>query len=94
KMIEDKIQVSDNITSFLIECLLWNVPNKTFNDYDTWTERLKQSIIFLYNNTKEDKDCKEWGEVSELLYLFHSGRKWSREDVNAFLLQAWKYLEF
>lgn len=94
KMIEDKIPVSDNITSFLIECLLWNVPNKTFNDYETWTERLKQSIIFLYNNTKEDKDCKEWGEVSELLYLFHSGRKWSREDVNAFLLQAWKYLEF
>lgn len=94
KMIEDKIPVSDNITSFLIECLLWNVPNKVFNDYDTWTERLKQSIIFLYNNTKEDKDCKEWGEVSELLYLFHSGRKWSREDVNSFLLQAWKYLEF
>lgn len=94
KMIEDKIPVSDNITSFLIECLLWNVPNNVFNDYDTWTERLKQSIIFLYNNTKEDNDCKEWGEVSELLYLFHSGRKWSREDVNSFLLQAWKYLEF
>lgn len=94
KMIEDKIPVSDNITSFLIECLLWNVPNKVFNDYDTWTERLKQSIIFLYNNTKEDKDCKEWGEVSELLYLFHTGRKWSSKDVNSFLLQAWKYLEF
>lgn len=94
KMIEDKIPVNDNITSFLIECLLWNVPNNVFNDYDTWTERLKQSIVYLYNNTKEDKDCKEWGEVSELLYLFHSGRKWSREDVNSFLLQAWKYLEF
>jgi len=94
KMIEDKIQVSDNITSFLIECLLWNVPNEIFNDYNTWTERLKQSIIFLHNNTKEEKDCKEWGEVSELLYLFYSGRKWSREDVNVFLLQAWKYLEF
>lgn len=94
KMLEDKIPVSENITSFLIECLLWNVPNNVFNDYDTWTERLKQSIIFLYNNTKEDKNCKEWGEVSELLYLFHSGRKWSREDVNSFLLQAWKYLEF
>ena len=92
-MIEDKIPVSDNITSFLIECLLWNVPNKLFNDYDTWTERLKHSIIFLYNSTKDDKDCKLWGEVSELLYLFHTGRKWSREDVNSFLVQAWNYLE-
>ncbi len=94
KMIDDKISVNENITSFLIECLLWNVPNKIFNDYETWTERLEQSIIFLYNNTKEDKDCKEWGEVSELLYLFNSNRKWSREDVNAFLFQTWKYLEF
>lgn len=94
KMIEDKIPVSDNITSFLIECLLWNVPNKLFNDYDTWTERLKHSIIFLYNNTKDDKDCKLWGEVSELLYLFHTSRKWSREDVNSFLAQACNYLEF
>lgn len=94
KMIDDKIQVSDNITSFLIECLVWNVPNSIFNNYDTWTERLKQAIIYLYNNTKEDKDCKQWGEVSELLYLFHPGRKWSRADVNAFLLQSWQYMQF
>lgn len=94
KMIEDKVQISENITSFLIECLLWNVPNRVFNDYDSWTERLRQSIMFLYNNTDEEEKCKEWGEVSELLYLFRSSRKWSRENVNEFLLQAWKYLEF
>ena len=93
-MIEDRVTVNDNISSFLIECLVWNVPNRIFNDYSTWTERLRESIIYLYNNTKEDKDCKEWGEVSELLYLFHSGRKWSRKDVNDFLIQAWNYLEF
>lgn len=94
KMIDDGEPISDNITSFLLECLVWNVPNNIFNDNDTWTDRLKQSIIHLYNNTKEDSTCKEWGEVSELLYLFHSGRKWSRTDVNSFLVQAWNYLEF
>lgn len=94
KMIEDGESVSDNITSFLIECLLWNVPNHVFNNNETWTERLKQAIVFIYNNTKEDKDCKEWGEVSELLYLFHGGRKWSRKDVNDFMIHIWQYLEF
>jgi hypothetical protein len=93
KMIDDGEKVNDNITSFLIECLLWNVPNEIFNDNETWTERLKQSIIYLHQNTKEDATCKEWGEVSELLYLF-IGRKWSREDVNSFLSQTWKHLEF
>ena len=94
KMIDDGVAVSDNITSFLIECLLWNVPNQIYNINDTWTERLRQAIIFLYNNTKTDEECKEWGEVSELLYLIRPSRKWSREDINKFLLDVWRYLEF
>ncbi|MBF8964052.1 nucleotidyltransferase [Pontibacter sp. FD36] len=92
-MMDDGIDVSDNITSFLLECLVWNVPNNIFNDYPTWTERLRQSIIHLYNSTKDDASCEEWGEVSELLYLF-VGKKWSRQDVNTYLIQMWNYLEF
>ncbi len=81
-------------TSFLLECLVWNVPNWVFNNYETWTDRLRESIALLYNNTKEEKDCKDWVEVSELLYLFHTGRKWSKEDANSYLLSLWGYLEY
>ena len=94
KMIEDGEIISENITSFLIECLVWNVPNDIFTSYETWTERLKSSIIYLYENTKEQGSCNEWGEVSELLYLLRASRKWSREDVNNYLVQTWGYLEF
>ncbi|MCK9452680.1 MAG: nucleotidyltransferase [Bacteroidales bacterium] len=93
KMIEDGEPVSDNITSFLLECLTWNVPNSTINAYNTWTDRLKQSIIYIHEKTKTEEGCKEWGEVSELLYLF-VGRKWSREDVNEYMVQLWNYLEY
>jgi hypothetical protein len=94
KMKDDGVAFNTNITSFLLECLVWNVPNKIMNDYDSWTERLKQSIIYIHEQTKEESTCKEWGEVSELLYLFHSGRKWSRTDVNEYMVQLWNYLEF
>lgn len=94
KMIEDGEYVSRNIKSFLLECLVWNVPNWIFNDYETWTDRLENSILFLYNNTKEEKGCKDWCEVSELLHLFSGGRKWSREDVNFYLLSLYGYLEY
>lgn len=93
KMIDDGKDVNKNITSFLIECLIWNVPDWIMNDYDTWMDRLKQSIIYLYKNTKEESTCIKWGEVSELLYLFHSGRKWSQPDVNQYMIQLWNYLE-
>lgn len=94
KMIDEGENVSDNITSFLLECLVWNVPNRIMNDYDTWAERLRESIVYIYNHTKTDEACKDWGEVSELFYLFHSGRKWSREDVNSYMVILWNHLEF
>jgi len=93
KMIDDKIAVNENITSFLLECLMWNLPNNFYNDYHSWTDILKQSIIYLYNQTKEESICKEWGEVSELLYLF-VGRKWTVKEVNDYLRLTWNYLEF
>lgn len=94
KMIDDGENVSDNITSFLLECLIWNVPNRIMNDYDTWTDRLRESIIYIHDKTKEHSTCKEWGEVSELLYLFHSDRKWSYQDVNTYMATLWNHLEF
>lgn len=94
KMVEDGKSVSGNITSFLLECLLWNVPNRIFNNYETWQDRLRESIVFLWQSTKTEEDCKNWCEVSDLLYLFHSGRKWSRQDVNTYLLNLWRYLEY
>lgn len=94
QMIDNGEKISDNITSFLLECLVWNVPNRIMNDYDTWTERLKQSIVYIYEQTKEEDTCKEWGEVSELLYLLRGNRKWSRTDINEYMVQLWNYLEF
>lgn len=94
KMKEDGIPVSENIRSFLIESLLWNVPNTIFNSTDSWNDILRNSIISLYNSTKTEEGCKSWGEVSEQFYLFHSGRKWTREETNAFLVQMWNYLEY
>ena len=47
----------------------------------------------LYNEIENNK-CKDWGEVSELLYLFHSSRKWSEQDVLDYLEQMWDYLEY
>jgi len=93
KMIEDGQPISDNITSFLLECLVWNTPNDVFNNTNTWTERLKLSIGHIYKKTQNEDDCKDWGEVSELLYLF-VGRKWSRQDVNDYMIQVWNYLEY
>ena len=94
KMEDDKYFSDNKITSFLLESLVWNVPNNIFTNYSTWNERTKQVIIFLYNNTKEDIQCKDWCEVSNLLYLFHAERKWTFQEVNTYFVKMWNYMGY
>jgi hypothetical protein len=93
-MIDAGVNVNGNITSFLLECLAWNVSDSIFNEYSTWEDRLRESVVYLYDKTGEYQKCKDWGEVSELLYLFRDNRKWSYSDVNQYLLQLWQFLGF
>lgn len=81
----------ENISSFLIESLIWNVPDSKFNN-PTLTEDVKDCFNFLIEHTSEHEKCKEWGEVSELLYLFHSGRNYTYIDANRFLRDGYAYL--
>lgn len=89
KMIEDGYQF-DTISSFLIESLVWNVPDEYFNHSDL-TEVVENSLRYLIEQTSEE-NCSEWGEVSELLYLFRSFRKFTLTEANTFLKEAYEYL--
>lgn len=81
------------ITSFLTECLVWNVPDTNFTHSD-FSGDLRAALIFLYQNTTSDELCQEWGEVSELKYLFRPQQKWTRQQANDFIVAAWNHVGF
>ena len=83
---------AQRIPSFLIECLVWNVPNDGFGHY-TLTADVRYALAHLWNNTGTDEACHEWGEINERKYLF-GGQKWTRPQVNSFLQAAWDYVGF
>jgi len=89
KMEDDGIFISNSITSFLIESLVWNVKDDIFNKSDNLSDILRNVLIDIYNNSSED-----WNEVSDILKLFHAKRKWSVLDVKIFINQVWKYGNF
>lgn len=92
QMIADTESVDSGISSFLIECLVWNIPNNHFNDNENNSERVREAIVYLFNKTNNE-DCEKWTEVSGMLYLFGSEKKWTVSMVNNFLKQMWNYLE-
>ncbi len=84
---------AQQIMGFLLECLIWNVPNDKFGHH-TWTSDVRACLVFLFNNTMKDDQCSEWGEVSDLKYLFRPSQKWTRPEAHQFISDAWDYIGF
>lgn len=93
EMADKGITEAKTIMGFLIECLVWNVPNDHFG-HDTYKGDVRSCLAFLFNNTMTDEKCSEWGEVSELKYLFRPSQKWTRQQAHLFISKAWDYIGF
>lgn len=92
-MSDNQIAAAQNVPGFLIECLVWNVPNDNFG-YHSYANDVRANLAFLFNNTRNDQDCGGWGEVSELKYLFRGNQKWTRQEAHSFVSAAWDYIGF
>tara|TARA_R110002020_G_scaffold15140_25_gene53375 strand:- start:1407 stop:2294 length:888 start_codon:yes stop_codon:yes gene_type:complete len=92
-MIADGIQSAKNSTSFLMECLVYNVANSQLGS-SSWTENLRSCLANLYSGTSTPGTCSEWREVSELKYLFHDSQPWTLEGAHQFLFDCWNYVGF
>lgn len=92
-MDDQGVVIAKSIPGFLIECLVWNVPNDNFGHY-TYVDDMRSCLAHLFNNTMTDDKCNEWGEVSDLKYLFRGPQKWTREQTHNFISSAWDYIGF
>lgn len=84
---------AQGIGSFLIECLVWNAPNNAFT-HQSYTDDVRAVLLYVWQNTQKLEDCKEWGEVNELKYLFNAHQPWTFSQVNSFIAAAWNYMGY
>jgi hypothetical protein len=91
QMALDNVSEVAPIPSFLIECLLYNVPNHAFQA-DTYTGAIRESLRFIYDGTRSAQSCVLWTEVNGRKQLFSSDQAWTYKQVNTFIVGAWFYL--
>lgn len=93
KMQEENILGSHDIASFLIESMVWNVPNEEFgkNDYH---DDVRAVMANCFNFTLTDDASKNLCEVNDFKKLFHPNQPWSREKAHSFFDAAWNYVGF
>ena len=93
KMQDEDVAIAKKTPSFLIECLAWNADIDAFKK-DTYTAIVRHLLADLWNRTRKDDDCSEWGEVNELKYLFRPAQPWTCQEANEFLQAAWDYIGY
>lgn len=93
RMKEEGYNSAKRVPSFLMECLVYNVPDTELTAY-SWEARLRSCLAFLFNNTRGDADCSKWVEVSGYKWLFQTSQPWTRQDAHQFLSDCWDYLGF
>lgn len=93
EMARNGIQSAKSTPSFLIECLTFNAPNHCFQHH-TFKQIIRATLASLFNDTINDDKCSEWGEVSELKYLFRYSQPWTRQSAHQFLSDAWDYIGY
>ncbi|MFA5877918.1 MAG: nucleotidyltransferase [Candidatus Staskawiczbacteria bacterium] len=93
KMQEENIVGSQDVASFLIECMVWNVPDNSFGK-DDYHDDVRAVLANCFNYTLKDEACKDFCEVNDIKYLFHSSQPWNREKAHGFFNAAWDYIGF
>ncbi|MFK4964806.1 nucleotidyltransferase domain-containing protein [Lactococcus garvieae] len=78
--------------SFLIESMLWNVPNPHYN-YESYVKSLEEILNYLNYALQRSDIYHEWGEVNEFKYLFRGSQKWTVNGALQFVIAAQTFVE-
>lgn len=90
RLIDDG-KIPDNlVSSFFIECLVYNVSNENFIS-GNYTQTLKNVIVRIYEDMKNSAD---YTEVNGLLWLFSNKSPRIRKDALDFMQYCWNYLGY
>jgi Nucleotidyltransferase domain len=91
EMADAGIAAARPIPSFLIECLVYQVPDGAFGR-PTFYEELQLALASIATRTKSDDTCEKWTEVNEIKFLFHPTQGWTREEAHDFAMSAFAYI--
>lgn len=88
------VHAADDVASSLIEGLVWNTPDEHFAA-DSYSDIVRAVLAHTFNNTINQSDCNDWGEVNELKYLMRdASQPWTRAQAHDFLGAAWDYIGY
>lgn len=89
-MQDANVTAAKGVPSFLIENLVYDVPNKYFEGVK-FSDDVKSVLYYLLGNIATDQTCANWTEINQIKFLFHPSQRWSRTQAFGFIWAAIHY---
>lgn len=83
----------DEMPSYFMECLVWNVLNTTLSSEASLEAGFRATLVELWSGF-EGGDASEWDEPNQLKWLFKGKKKWTIDDGKKLVLATWNYLDY
>lgn len=94
EMLDNGYSSLNRVPGFLIECLVWNTKDFVLMKSNNYYNTIDDVLRYLFDQLARTDNYKEWGEVSELKYLFNSSQSWDEMDAQKFIKDAWNYVGY
>jgi len=82
-----------DLPSYLMECLGYNIPNRVLRERDL-DAGFRATLVNLWQRLKDGSAAEDMVEPNELKWLFKGGQKWSTDDAKSLVLKTWNYLGY
>ncbi len=88
-----KGKVIGELPSYLMECLIWNVPNSILQQR-TLEEAFQTTLEWMWEKLAKSYDKEDWIEPNQLKYLFHEKAKWTIDDAKLLIKETWDLMGY
>jgi hypothetical protein len=92
EMEDEGVAAATPIPSFLVECLVWIVPDDRFAR-GTLYEDMRLVLAFLQVDLADERS-DGWTEENGIKFLFHWRQSWTKGEAQRFVDAAWDYVGF
>ena len=91
-LIDNHFAIKDDVPSYYLECLIWNIPAEFFKNKNSWMERTKAIFEHLIKDLYEDKPEGRYLQANNIFFLFHN-IFWDITKARTFVYNTLKQLE-
>jgi hypothetical protein len=83
----------NDMPSFHLECLVWNVLLEHFNS-NRYYDATRNVIASIWNDMREVDKSNNYAEASDLKWLFRGSSEITPEQAKNFMQHAWNYIGY